>query len=519
MVPQGCKEPDGTDFTDKSGLGQGKGYFDAYDEAIEANYAKAMGILRKYYDYDENSGMLTNFKPMTFLYSNGEDKESIGVYLQGALEEIGITLNLENQENNTFLSNRGSGNYQIAWGSWFMDYLDPIDILTLCLTRSNNDSCQVGKGSHADVAAYSLDLTDEGIDVAVKDGTWAETYDVLIDAIRGEADDERRSALMHKAEDFVMASGIICPLYYGKRPNLLRKDVEGFWISPLGIASFAGCASKDGRSSLSVCLGGEPDSLDPGVVDTINAATMCTHMFSGLARCVPDDSGKGMDIVADCAEGLVEGVANEDGTYTYTYTLRDDLTWSDGMPVTAHDFEFGWKRSASPELGSNYRELFESIKGFEDNDLVVSALDDRTFEVILQRPVGYWDQLLAFPAFYPMRSDVVSNDNWANEASTYVGNGAFELSSWEHDSVIAMRRRPDFHRADEVTMDELVWYLSDNAVTNLNNYESGSWDYITDIPRQETERLETEYADEYHVASTASAFFLMFNATFDMLPS
>ena len=117
-------------------------------------------------------------------------------------------MNLENQENNTFLSNRGSGNYQIAWGSWFMDYLDPIDILTLCLTRSNNDSCQEGKGSRADVAAYSLDLTDEGIDVAVKDGTWAETYDVLIDAIRGEADDERRSALMHKAEDFVMASGI-----------------------------------------------------------------------------------------------------------------------------------------------------------------------------------------------------------------------------------------------------------------------------------------------------------------------
>ena len=205
-----------------------------------------MGILRKYYDYDENTGMLTNFKPMTFLYSNGEDKESIGVYLQSALEEIGITLNLENQENNTFLSNRGSGNYQIAWGSWFMDYLDPIDILTLCLTRSNNDSCQVGKGSHADVAAYSLDLTDEGIDVAVKDGTWAETYDVLIDAIRGEADDERRSALMHKAEDFVMASGIICPLYYGKRPYLLGKDVEGFWISPLGIASLRAVPPRTG---------------------------------------------------------------------------------------------------------------------------------------------------------------------------------------------------------------------------------------------------------------------------------
>jgi ABC-type transport system substrate-binding protein len=120
MVPQGCKEPDGTDFTDKSGLGQGKGYFDAYDEAIEANYAKAMGILRKYYDYDENTGMLTNFKPMTFLYSNGEDKESISVYLQGALEEIGITLNLETRRTTPSCQTGGRATTRSpgAPGSW-----------------------------------------------------------------------------------------------------------------------------------------------------------------------------------------------------------------------------------------------------------------------------------------------------------------------------------------------------------------------------------------------------------------
>jgi oligopeptide transport system substrate-binding protein len=141
------------------------------------------------------------------------------------------------------------------------------------------------------------------------------------------------------------------------------------------------------------------------------------------------------------------------------------------------------------------------------------------FEVTLVNPVGFWEQLLSFSVFYPVRADVVANENWADDVSTYVCNGAFVLGDWVHDSTATIKKRADYHAANEVWIDEIVWYFSDNAVTNLNNYESGSWDYITDIPRQETERLETEYADEYHVASTASAFFLMFNATFDMLPS
>ena len=518
FVPRGTSEPDGTDFCDHAGKGDGKGYFDPTDEAIESNFKEAMAIFRKYYDYDENTGRLTNFKPMSFLYMNSQNTASIGEYLQGDFDEIGITLNLENQEENTYLQNIQSGNYQTAFTSWALDFLDPIDMLNLCMSTSTNNTTQLGKAGHATLGAYSLDLTDEGIDVSVENGTWAETFDVLIEKINDEVDDERRFRLMHKAEDLIMETGVVCPIFYGTRPYLLKSGIDNFWLTPLGIADFLECTSAN-LKSLDVTYGPEPDSLDPALCTTTGAASMVRHMFSGLAKMVEDDDEEGFKIVADCAEELVEGVENEDGTYTFTYTLRDGLTWSDGQPVTAHDFEFAWKRAASPDLGSNFREFFTYIKGYKDNDLAVTATDDKTLEVTLVNPVGFWEQLLSFSVFYPVRADVVANENWADDVSTYVCNGAFVLGDWVHDSTATIKKRADYHAANEVGIDEIVWYFSDNAVTNLNNYESGNWQFTANLPSQEIGRIKEQYPDEFHIAHSASLYYLMFNVNFDLLPS
>ena len=115
-------------------------------------------------------------------------------------------------------------------------------------------------------------------------------------------------------------------------------------------------------NSLSVCLASEPDTLDPALNSAVDGATMAAHLFSGLAKWSQDENGN-LVIVADAAEELVEGVMNEDGTVTYTYTLRDGLTWSDGEPVTAGDFEFAWKRAASVELAADYGYMFEVVDG------------------------------------------------------------------------------------------------------------------------------------------------------------
>ena len=84
-----------------------------------------------------------------------------------------------------------------------------------------------------------------------------------------------------------------------------------------------------GEQTINVCLASEPASLDPALNSAVDGATLINHLFSGLAKWGLDASGN-LELQPDCAEALVEGVTNDDGTVTYTYPLRDGLTWSDG---------------------------------------------------------------------------------------------------------------------------------------------------------------------------------------------
>ena len=143
-------------------------------------------------------------------------------------------------------------------------------------------------------------------------------------------------------------------------------------------------ASAEEATSIAVCLSSEPDTLDPALNSAVDGATMLAHLFSGLATWSTDENGK-LVIVAECAQELTEGVVNEDGTVTYTYTLKDGLTWSDGQPLTANDFVFAWKRAASTALGADYGYMFEVVKGYPD-ELAVEATDDKTIVVTLTTP-------------------------------------------------------------------------------------------------------------------------------------
>ena len=147
---------------------------------------------------------------------------------------------------------------------------------------------------------------------------------------------------------------------------------------------------------LNVCIASEPDTLDPALNSAVDGATLTSHLFAGLAKWAQDADGN-LIIAPDCATELTEGVENEDGTVTYTYTLRDGLKWSDGQDLTAGDFAFAWKRAASTALGADYGYMFEVVKGYPD-ELAVEATDDKTLVVTLNNAVAYWNELMAFPA-------------------------------------------------------------------------------------------------------------------------
>ena len=276
-----------------------------------------------------------------------------------------------------------------------------------------------------------------------------------------------------------------------------------------------------------VCLASEPDTIDPALNSAVDGATMVAHLFSGLAKWAQDADGN-MVIVADAAEELVDGVVNDDGTVTYTYTLREGMKWSDGQPVTAADFEFAWQRAASVELAADYGYMFEVVDGYADiwadepaadAKLNVVAKDERTLEVTLANAVAYWNELLAFPTYMPVREDVVANESWATDPSTYVCNGPYTITAWEHNSVITMSKNPGYLDADSVTVENIEFYLSDDSNNMLTNFENGAWKLIDDVPTNEIEALKVEYPTEFVVAGQIGTYYVCWNVNENLLPA
>ncbi|MBR4728495.1 MAG: peptide ABC transporter substrate-binding protein [Clostridia bacterium] len=306
------------------------------------------------------------------------------------------------------------------------------------------------------------------------------------------------------------------------------------------VCSLAACGKNPGNkpetpetdtSAISVCLASEPDTIDPALNSAVDGATMLAHLFSGLAKWAQGADGK-LEIVPDAAQELVEGVENEDGTVTYTYTLRDGLKWSDGKDVTAGDFAFAWQRAASTSLAADYGYMFEVVDGYEkiwetddeenyvnpDAKLNVKAIDDKTLEVTLANAVPYWNELLAFPTYFPVREDVVANEAWATDPATYVCNGLYKMKSWDHNSLIVLEKNAEHPDAAEVTMDTINFYLSDDANNQLSNFKNGDWALIDDVPTNEIETLKKEYPDEFFNVGQIGTYYVCWNINENILP-
>jgi oligopeptide transport system substrate-binding protein len=319
-----------------------------------------------------------------------------------------------------------------------------------------------------------------------------------------------------------------------RKVRLSQNIKGGFFMKKLtalllAIAMMVTCTlcavAEDGKTYMAVCIASEPDTLDPALNSAVDGATMVAHLFAGLSTWAQTDDGK-LEILPDCAVELPDPVVNDDGTVTYTYTLVDGLKWSDGKDLTAKDFEFAWKRAASSELGADYGYMFEVIKGYtadgsdpKAENLAVTAVDNKTLTVTLNNPVAYWNELLAFPAYMPVREDVVANEAWATDPSTYIGNGPYTMTAWEHNSKITLTKNPYYHAVDKVTMDELDFYLSDDANNMLANFQKGDWQLIDDVPTSEIASLKEQYPTEFVIAGQIGTYYVCWNINEEILPA
>ena len=255
----------------------------------------------------------------------------------------------------------------------------------------------------------------------------------------------------------------------------------------------------------------EPGSLDPALAQGTHESWVLDHTFEGLMKIDPD---------GQIVEGMAESYEISDDDLTYTFTLRDDIKWSNGDPVTAEDFEFSWKRALDPELAADYAFQLYYIKGGEAyntgegsvDDVMVKALDEKTLEVTLETPVGYFLELTAFYTYYPVNKNVVEeNPDWAKDAATHVSNGPFELTEWEHDASIKIRKNANYYDKDSVKLDGVDFAIIDDENTSWQSYEGGEFDFLPQVPQAVTAQLQAEGNPELVIGGMVGTYYYNLN--------
>ncbi len=355
------------------------------------------------------------------------------------------------------------------------------------------------------LACVSAALADEG-----SEPDWTE-YDKLIAEVKAETDFEAREAKMHQAEDILMGTGCIVPIYYYNDLYMQKASVDGIYANLFGFKFFQ-YATVEGSDTLRLNLASEPDHLDPALNSSVDGACLAIASFGGLYTY--DAEG---NLKPDFATGYE---MSEDGL-TYTFTMREGLKWSDGADLTAKDFEYSWKRAAAPETAADYSYMFNGIKGYPSDLAVTASEDGTTLTVELDAPCAYMLDLMAFPAFYAVPQQAVEaiegwQENpgaWANEAG-FVTSGPFTLTEWTHNESMVYTKNPNYYDAENVKLEKLEFMLSADDTAIYAAYQAGDVDFIDSVPTDEIQNLKDN--PEFHIIDNLGTYYVCFNVKSDL---
>lgn len=389
---------------------------------------------------------------------------------------------------------------------------------------SNNASTGDTPATTADTTAESSAETTaaEESTVAEEAGTTAhgpsseaapawEQYDERIAAIRLETDLEKREALMHEAEDELMSTWAVIPLYYYNDVYLQKTDVEGIYANLFGFKYFGFATTP--TNTLALQISSEPNKLDPALNSTVDGACLAILAFSGLF--MYDENGQLTPDLVDTYE------MSEDGL-TYTFTMKEGLKWSDGTELTAKDVEYSWQRLANPDTGADYAYLTTVIKTKDDGTLDVAASEDgKTFTVNLVAPCAYFLDLCAFPAFYPVpQANIESAEGyaenpgaWCTEAG-FVSSGPMVCTGWKHNESMTYEKNPNYYAADRVSLEKIEFMLSSDDTAIYNAFKDGSLQFSDTIA---TDMMATvKDTPEFHKIPTLGTYYCGFNVNSDL---
>jgi oligopeptide transport system substrate-binding protein len=248
--------------------------------------------------------------------------------------------------------------------------------------------------------------------------------------------------------------------------------ILAFFAGSTGIAINGGAINEE-RNSITIALSEEPPQLDSTRSTDAVSFVVLAHTMEGL-------------IAYDQNDQLTPGAAErweirDDGA---TFWIREEATWSDGQPVTAHDFEFAWKRVLDPDTAAEYAFILYPIKNAEAVNqgnlpkemLGVRAVTDLVLEVDFERPTPYFDKLVAFNTYFPVREDFFESTNgrYGADAGMLLSNGPYILTEWIHGASMLWEKNPYYWNSEKGLLDEIVTaYITNDANANLNLFKDG----------------------------------------------
>jgi ABC-type oligopeptide transport system substrate-binding subunit len=287
----------------------------------------------------------------------------------------------------------------------------------------------------------------------------------------------------------------------------------------------AGCGGGDKKGAagdggaaksqvLKMAWGAEPPSLDPGLATDTTSSNVLLNIMDPLVRL-----GDDLQPVPALAESW-----DVDGKVV-TFHLRDDGRWTNGDPVTAHDFEYSWKRTLDPKLAADYAYQLYGIVGAEAynnakpanaaklrDKVAVKALDDHTLQVTLTSAQPWFVQQMAHHSFLAVHRPTVEKHGtkWT-EPRNIVTNGAFKLAGWKHDASITLVKNNDWRNADDVALDRVEGRIIVDGTTRVQAFEAGEVDALDGggLPPADMARLKQ--MPEYEKYPALGTYYYGFN--------
>ena len=278
--------------------------------------------------------------------------------------------------------------------------------------------------------------------------------------------------------------------------------------------SVASVATAEGEIVNMMLGGGTPETLDPGLNSASTGSNTIRLAHAGLM------GTQIVDGAPVAAPELAETYTISEDGLVYTFTLRENLKWSDGSDFFASDIVKSWNRTADPALGADYGFLYDYIARNEDGTLNVVADDAaRTLVVTLVNPCAYFLELAGFPPFYPVKVELTDSEGaWATDPAKYVGMGPFKMVEFKVDDVASFVKNEYYWNAENVKLGGVNAYLAEDSIAILAAYEAGEVSFIESMDPAEFDRLNATYPGELVMGEQLGTYYILFNVHKDLSP-